>query len=115
MHLGHNGQPCPRLATLGRPVTIVHTNGFHKLNVAFCKCAMYGGESYGDRSDRNQLLRAGLFPATPHQPATAFTFDVLKDFHLLTTQGKLTGYDFYETLISKTDNTGIDPPKVGFF
>jgi len=43
---------------------------------------------------------------------SAFTFDVLNTFHLLTLQGKVIAYDFYSALQHKTDNTGISYVKV---
>ncbi|KIM72767.1 hypothetical protein PILCRDRAFT_15828 [Piloderma croceum F 1598] len=41
---------------------------------------------------------------------TAFTFAVLKQFHHLTLQGKTTAYDFHNSLVHATDNTGLKPP-----
>lgn len=47
------------------------------------------------------------FPASPDRPHTAFTFDVLNTFQLLNLQGKLSVYNFYHSLVYKTDNLGI--------
>ncbi len=44
---------------------------------------------------------------TAEHPNTAVTFDALEFFHLLTLQAKLTFYDFYETLMKRIDNSGL--------
>lgn len=61
---------------------------------------------------RTQLLRARWFPATFTRPRTAFTFDCLDTFHLLTLQGKTSLYDFYHTVLHKTDNMELQKPVV---
>ena len=45
-------------------------------------------------------------PGSVSRPQTAFTFDALESFHLLTLQGKTSSYDYYATLECKTDNVG---------
>lgn len=114
MHLGHKGMPCPRAAGRGRNMHILHTTGVHVVRTQFCSCAPGFGHSSSANLETNQLIRARLFPATVKQPATAVSFPCLNEFHLLTTQGKLTGMDYYETLVHLTDNLGIDPPNVRF-
>jgi hypothetical protein len=57
-------------------------------------------------------MRAGWFPVTCNRPQTAFTFDVLNTFHKLTLQGKTTLYDFYHTILCKTDNSKLEKPVV---
>ena len=102
MYLGHDGAPC-LLPGRRDVLTVLHTNGFHKINVVFCGCSP-------DKSAllcRNQLLRSRLFPASPDTPKTVFTFDVLDLFCHLSTQGKLTTYDYYLSLLHLTDNTGV--------
>ena len=49
-------------------------------------------------------MQAKLFPATMTQPTTAFTFQVLKQFHLLHLEGKLSAYDFIGALCHLSDN-----------
>jgi hypothetical protein len=39
---------------------------------------------------------------------------VLRHFHLLNLQGKVTGYSFYRALEYQTDNTGLNTPSVSF-
>lgn len=43
----------------------------------------------------------------------AFTFDVLDLFHKLTLQGKTTLYDFYHTLLHRSDNMALGKAVVG--
>jgi hypothetical protein len=51
-------------------------------------------------------------PASLDRPKSAFTFDVLDTFQLLTLQGKTSAYDYYYSLAHKTDNTGLQNLKV---
>jgi CxC2 like cysteine cluster associated with KDZ transposases len=85
---------------------VVHTNGVHTLKIQLCAC-------YGDRSHAKfQLLRCSWLPATTEDPQTAFTFDVLDSYLLLSLQGKVSREDYYLSISRLTDNTGLDPPKV---
>ncbi|KAH7904113.1 hypothetical protein BJ138DRAFT_1119717 [Hygrophoropsis aurantiaca] len=105
IQLGHDDGLCNDPMTPKWPLTIVHSNGVHAVRVAFCQCShSAGGHYYG-----TQLLRVRWFPATMARPSTAFTFDALHDFHQLTLQGKTTGWDYYNSLAHKTDNTGLSP------
>jgi CxC2 like cysteine cluster associated with KDZ transposases len=83
-------------------------SGIHLVNIQFCQCHQIVGGSL----PRIQLLRFKWFPTSLTRPCTAFTFDVLDTFHLLTLQGKLSAYDFYRSLLYKTDGTGICMLKV---
>lgn len=112
VHLGHSGGRCPTPDGRGRMMHIIHTTGLHDIRVNFCGCAPSNGYTSFDQIQYNQLLRARLFPATITTPTTVVTFECLNEFHLLTTQGKLTGMDYYETRVQLSDNPAIDPPKV---
>lgn len=109
--IGHGGKTCPSADTRARPYTlsVISTNGFHRVNVRWCSCS----RSLGKSSEHwVQLTRMRWFPATHKKPKTAITFDCLDLFHKLTLQGKLTGHDYYESLLHLTDNTNFDPPQV---
>lgn len=99
LYMGHRGKPCP---SPGRSeiMTLLHTNGFHRILVQFCACTRF----LHARLERNQLLRARLFPASTEMPKTAFTFSCLDTMAQLSTQGKLSAYDYYHTLRQLTDN-----------
>ncbi|KAJ7595288.1 hypothetical protein C8J56DRAFT_1115038 [Mycena floridula] len=101
--LGHNGARCSNcIATHpGRRLTVVHTNGVHKLHVLFCMCKDAVSES-------DQLFHAQLFPGTLTLPQTAFTFDVLNQFHIHTNESKKAAYDFHGALQRLTDNVFPD-------
>lgn len=79
------------------------------MNVAFCDCPA----PLAPPAQPLQLLRAGWFPASTERPQTAFTFDVLDLFHKLTLQGKTTLYDFYHTLLHRSDNMALGKAVVG--
>jgi len=100
-HLGHDGDPCP-VASPSRDLTIIDANGRHKVKVSFCTCNTntLRNEHY------QQLLRMRWYPASFSRPRTAFSFDVLETYHKLTLQGKLNLYDFYLTIMQKSDNQG---------
>ena len=106
VYLGHQGKPCPFIGRVLDKFTVVHTNGVHTLKIQLCAC-------YGDRSHAKfQLLRCSWLPATTEDPQTAFTFDVLDSYLLLSLQGKVSREDYYLSISRLTDNTGLDPPKV---
>src|SRR6202050_3996567 len=48
------------------------------------------------------------------RPKTVFTFDILETFHELSLQGKTTTYDFYHSVIRRTDNLQLGKPIVGY-
>lgn len=107
VQLGHGGAPCP-LPQAGPPnFLVIDTSGVHHVSVDFCDC-----RSNGFIHKRTQILRAGWFPATVNRPQTAFTFDILDTFHELTLQGKTTLYDFYHTILRKTDNAKLEKTTV---
>jgi hypothetical protein len=87
---------------------VVHTNGIHLINLSFCECP-------GAAEKDIQLLCASWFPATLTRPCTAFTFDLLDSFHLLTLQSKTSAFDYYMSLEHKTDNTGVDGMHVCYY
>lgn len=108
VQLGHNGGPCAFPMSQQRPIVVVHTNGIHKVNVAFCEC----GKPEGGYFCNIQMLRSSWFPTSGIQPRTAFTFECLEHFHHLTLQGKTTAWDYYNAIVHETDNTGLNPPPV---
>jgi hypothetical protein len=100
-HLGHDGDPCP-IGPPPRNLTIIDTNGWHKVRVGFCTCdtKLPWNERY------RQLLRMRWYPASFNRPRTAFSFDLLETYHKLTLQGKLNLFDFYLVTMQKSDNQG---------
>lgn len=107
VQLGDNHDPgsmCMWGHALNADFWVIHTNGLHHVAVNSCGCTSTADEPPLDVY--KQLLRIGWYAATPIEPKTCATFDVMKLFHLLSLQGKMSHYDFYKTLQYRTDNTG---------
>lgn len=101
-YVGHNHTPCPLSDTKPQTILVTDVNGMHHLNVQFCTCT---GDPEWVETYR-QLLRVGWYPASFQRPKTAFTFDLLDTYHKVALQGKLNLYDFYSSILQKTDNCG---------
>lgn len=97
--LGHRGKLCSNrlLGSEGRATKVVHSNGIHEVRIECCHCILALPEP-------DQLMQSSLFPATLERPKTAFTFAVLKQFHVLGLAAKISAYDFFNTLVNMTDN-----------
>ncbi|KAG2139344.1 hypothetical protein DEU56DRAFT_755645 [Suillus clintonianus] len=96
IQLGHAlGHTCPKPR---------YSHGMHKVLLNFCDCTLA-------TTHVQQLLRMSLLPATTADPKTAATFRLLEEFHLLSLESKVSGYEFYYTLMRRSDNTGINPIK----
>ncbi|KAJ7037089.1 hypothetical protein C8F04DRAFT_1180815 [Mycena alexandri] len=111
IQLGHWDPADPRCAApdsaAGEAFVIVDSDGVHEVALDFCGCGPGGAKS-------RQLLRAGLYAATGVNPRTAATFGLLRRFHLLSLESKISAYEFYNSLARGTNNTGIEPlAKVG--
>ncbi|VDB83266.1 unnamed protein product [Peniophora sp. CBMAI 1063] len=101
-NFGHwNGRRCRLPRHRVKDFVVIHTNSVHKVNAVFCGCT---GEKV---SIVNQLMNSRWYPATPEQPLTAATFEVLDAFDAHSGAGKDNAYDFYRALESLTDGTGL--------
>ncbi|KAJ3574058.1 hypothetical protein NP233_g2032 [Leucocoprinus birnbaumii] len=98
IHLGHNGQPCSSSIQPPTDFVIVHTNGVHHCSVVYCRCQP--GQQHWKAL---QLANYQLFPATVTTPQTAFTFQVLDDFHRHLLASKTSAYDYFNALKRHTD------------
>ncbi|KAJ3816710.1 hypothetical protein F5880DRAFT_1512414, partial [Lentinula raphanica] len=76
---------------------ITHSNGIHGTRVSFCNC-------FGSGTRIEQLMRAKLFPGSKTEPISAFSFGMLKEYDILSLQGKVSAYDYYLFLRRITDN-----------
>ena len=81
---------------------IIDTNGHHTAAIQFCGC----DRAAESGSPVQQLLRRDLYPATHIEPHTAFMFRMMEHYHIQSLQGKISMYDYYESLERLTDNTG---------
>lgn len=98
-HLGHGGHPCPMPDSENDLFfIIVDVNGVHNTKLRFCHCP-------GADDKVGQLLCHRLFPATLGHPRSAFTFQLLHNFHLHHLESKATKYDYMGALRRLTDNT----------
>lgn len=105
IQLGHDdGTDCAAPVAKSIDFEVLDISGQHTVTISFCGCP-------GAPHPRVQLLRAQWFPASMSRPNSAFTFDVLNTFQLLNLQGKISAYDFYQSLMHKTDNLGISRSK----
>jgi CxC2 like cysteine cluster associated with KDZ transposases len=97
--LGHHGNPCPNISNLMPPTNflVAHTNGIHRTRVVFCTCI-------GPIDRMQQLLSSQLFPATTERPTAAFTFGLLREFHMHSLESKATAYGYMGGLRRLTDN-----------
>ena len=100
--LGHKNGMC-RQPAKREILTVLHNNGFHKIAMTFCGCAT----DPDSHSFQIQLLRFGIFPATTENPKTAFTFASLDLLCQLSTQGKMSAYNFYVSMRNLTDNLDL--------
>jgi hypothetical protein len=114
LHLGHNGHPCPNGSTVqaGRTFVIVHTNGFHRMAIAFCACRSDKGDAV---PQFRQLVTAGLFPATLTQPESVFTFDVLDNWHQHALTSKKSAHDYHDALRRLTNPVFLSDVPVRVF
>src|ERR1700683_3083912 len=88
VQLGHApGRFCPTKEPGNKQFVVIHSNAIHNVSIDYCHC-----ESV---DHRNQLLRIGWYPATPLEPKTCATMEVLRHFHMLNLRGKTTGCRFY--------------------
>ena len=60
-------------------------------------------------------MHSQLFPATTQDPKTAFTFSVLKDFHMHNLQSKCGAFDYMLSLRRLTDNVFTNKVPVSDF
>ncbi|KAF8955089.1 hypothetical protein BDZ97DRAFT_1968746 [Flammula alnicola] len=97
INLGHAGLPCLSRYATNLVFHVIDTNGIHTTKIRFCICK-------GNPNRVDQLMRARLFPATINQPTTAFSFQVLHQFHIHHLESKESAYDFIGSLRRLTDN-----------
>jgi hypothetical protein len=84
---------------------ILDSHGIHEVTLLYCNCNR-------TVSRTAQLLRARLFPATVIDPKTAATFRLLEAYQLLSFTSKVSGFEFYQSIARRSDNTGTRPAPV---
>jgi hypothetical protein len=87
-------------------MTIVDWSGVHDIGISWCCCP-------GTPKCDMQLMMAGLFPATFHNPKMSFTFWVLEDYHLDNLECKTTPSQFFSRLRRLTNDEFPNTVPVG--
>jgi hypothetical protein len=95
LQLGHNGMACP-CPSITSSITVVNTMGLHNVKLNYCECAP-------SIPRYQQLLRAGLFPATEKRPSTTISFAFLETYSKLSQTAKTNLYDFYMFILARAD------------
>jgi CxC2 like cysteine cluster associated with KDZ transposases len=90
----------PKLKKVSR-LTIVDKEGVFIHKVRWCSCS-------AQLPKAQQLLQAGLYPASLKQPRTAFTIRVLKYFHLDLMECRTSAFNFYSKLRRMTNELHPD-------
>lgn len=109
VQLGHrSGEVCLSGHRGHKDFIVLHINGIHQVAVDFCGCHQ--------RVDHwRQLTRFRWYPATPINPQTCATFELLRLFQTMNLQGKITAYNFYQGLCRLTDGYGTEALPVCLF
>lgn len=81
----------------GQVLYVAHVNGFHHISVEYCRCPSHPEHI-------NQLLEARIFPGSVSRPETAYTIEVMEQFHMLNLDTGLSANGFYDSLIRLTNN-----------
>jgi hypothetical protein len=98
LDLGNSDAHRTRTGIAGNPLmTIIDNQGVFEMELLFCACS-------DSRSRDEQLLSAGLFPATFKQIETLFTFAVLDNFLADNLECKTTAQQYFSKLQSMTSN-----------
>ncbi|KAJ7061129.1 hypothetical protein C8F01DRAFT_1083346 [Mycena amicta] len=100
--LGHHGFACPRPEGRQRTLVVMSVSGIVEVDVRFCACSDSMRHPHGHLS---QLLDNGWYPATPSEPATCATFELLDLFRLLKVVGNMNAHDFVGSLERLTNTT----------
>ncbi|KIY61186.1 hypothetical protein CYLTODRAFT_405693 [Cylindrobasidium torrendii FP15055 ss-10] len=99
VQLGHGGFSCPFPAKDVTKMTVLHTNGVHRINVRWCQCQQ--------RKEKwRQCTSNAWYPSSWSYPETVSTFVCLKRFRLLNVLANTNIRDFVTTLERMTDPLG---------
>ncbi|KAF8444074.1 hypothetical protein L210DRAFT_3611327 [Boletus edulis BED1] len=102
VQLGHSPSStcCNPERAFNDSFTIIDTTGIQAVSLDFCNCEEALSHS-------QQLLCVSWFPATSTRPQTAATFRVLRQFHIISLESKISAYEYYNSLARLIDNTGL--------
>ncbi|KAJ6575960.1 hypothetical protein DFH09DRAFT_915004 [Mycena vulgaris] len=97
--------PHPKRAP-GKNFVVMDGYGLHELDLYYCACGK--GSSFAV-----QLLRIKWLPSTGKLPRTAATFNVMRQYHVLSLESKCSMGEFYNSLARQTNNAG-EPPAMHY-
>lgn len=109
VHIGHHGNPCPNSSDSPTKMTVVHTAGVQPILIRYCGCT---DKMLHTVEHPLQLWQAGLWPAMYTQTQTIFTQHVLRDFHQISLQAKISAYNYIAALKRLTNNAFTHEVKV---
>ncbi|TBU45985.1 hypothetical protein BD309DRAFT_989187 [Dichomitus squalens] len=104
LRLGHGGALCGKSLSKASNLVVLHEHGIMDLPVVYCACE-------GSGSEVEQLMRAGLWPATWERPHTATSLTALEAFHSLNLNGQVNVHDYLAHLKRQTDNVCAEDVK----
>ncbi|KAJ7210214.1 hypothetical protein B0H12DRAFT_1278381, partial [Mycena haematopus] len=89
----------------GDDFVIIGSHTIDEVALDYCNC--------GTAKDKTvQLLRMRIYPATGTNPRSGATFAALGRFAHMTLESKCSAYEFYNSLVRETNNTGLEPSRV---
>ncbi|KAJ6601680.1 hypothetical protein B0H10DRAFT_1958314 [Mycena sp. CBHHK59/15] len=97
---------CPNVMVASlhaKDMKVVDTNRLHDARIEFCSCTKSPNNSEIPKY-WEQLVAVRLFPASLENPATVFTFRVMKEFHKHMLASKKSAYDYFKALAFLTDS-----------
>jgi hypothetical protein len=103
IQLNHRQGDCPAPVPPFRDFTVYDVNGVHQVKVVYCGCHL----TDPDHVLVHQIFRQRWLPATWKQPRTAFTYSLLKMFHIVNLQSKCNMYDWYNAMLWFNNNAGL--------
>ena len=99
LHLGHYGKPCKN-GLIKSQLVVVHTNGIQQATVSYCECK----RTATVKERPLQLCFHGLYPASFKRTQTVFSTTLLKQYHHMTLQSKITTHDYVIALWRLSSN-----------
>lgn len=94
--LGDHTEPCklsfPRSFILG------DINGLHNVTICVCRCGSAPAIPI-------QFMQRKIFPCSDDYPSSGFTFRVLRQYHLASTDAKISTSRFFSVMKRQTNNT----------
>lgn len=109
VQFGHSGgEVCMHKQAGHQNFVVIHVNGIHRVAVDFCGCKV-GFDRF------RQVLRMSWWPATPLEPQSCATMELLRLFHIMNLQGRINAFDFYKGLEAMSDPSKLYPLPVRTF